>query len=67
MIPQNDTSKASNVVDTDQTIKHNGEHVISKKTTYNQLASVEQPSFKILGFEFAPIFIPLERRLQVTI
>ena len=28
-------------------------------------ASVEQPSFKLFGFEFAPIFIPIERRLQV--
>ena len=25
----------------------------------------EKPSFKLFGFEFAPLIIPLERRLQV--
>ena len=65
--PHNDTTKENNVVETKKTTKDNGEHMISKKTTYKKSASVEKPSFKILGFEFAPIFIPLERRLQVRI
>ena len=30
------------------------------------IVNVEQPSFKLFGFEFAPIFIPIERRLQVS-
>ena len=41
------------------------EKTSQKKYAYERIASVEQPSFKIFGFEFAPLFIPLERRLQV--
>ena len=38
-----------------------------KITNYKNetIASREQASFKIFGFEFAPVFIPIERRLQV--
>ena len=36
------------------------------KSKNKAIASVEQPSFKLFGFEFAPIFIPIERRLQVS-
>ena len=59
ILPQNVTMKGNNVVETDKTTKDNGEHMISTKTTYEKYVSVEQPSFKILGFEFAPIFILL--------
>ena len=41
------------------------EKASQKKYAYERIASMEQPSFKIFGFEFAPLFIPLERRLQV--
>ena len=41
------------------------EKASQKKYAYERIASIEQPSFKIFGFEFAPLFIPLERRLQV--
>ena len=41
------------------------EKTSQKKYAYERIASIEQPSFKIFGFEFAPLFIPLERRLQV--
>ena len=43
----------------------NAEKASQKKYAYERIASIEQPSFKIFGFEFAPLFIPLERRLQV--
>ena len=40
--------------------------VTDAKNKNKVIASVEQPSFKLFGFEFAPIFIPIERRLQVS-
>ena len=49
-------------VENDQNAK---EKASQKKYAYERIASIEQPSFKIFGFEFAPLFIPLERRLQV--
>ena len=47
-------------------VKIDGGNIQHKKYINERIASVEQPSFKIFGFEFAPLFIPIERRLQVT-
>ena len=48
------------------TVKEVGKNLSDAKKKNKAIASVEQPSFKLFGFEFAPIFIPIERRLQVS-
>ena len=66
-----ETSKMEAIGDVQQDVKMVAEGDVA--TTSNiqaryikeRIASVEQPSFKILGFEFAPLIIPIERRLQV--
>ena len=62
---QNNRAKETNVVVKKETLKE--EIKVDKITNYKNetIASREQASFKIFGFEFAPVFIPIERRLQV--
>ena len=61
-LQENGKNNTVEPVENDQTSK---EKASQKKYAYERIASIEQPSFKIFGFEFAPLFIPLERRLQV--
>ena len=65
-ISENDITKGNSLIN-GETAKDNGEHLISENIINEKVTTVEKPSFKIFGFEFAPIFIPLERRLQVII
>ena len=62
---QNNQEKEKNVVAKKETPKEEGKD--DKITNYKNetIASREKASFKIFGFEFAPVFIPIERRLQV--
>ena len=62
---QNNQEKETNAVVMKETLKEESKY--DKITNYKNetIASREQASFKIFGFEFAPIFIPIERRLQV--
>lgn len=63
---ENNVTKKSNTnADDTKPLKDNEGEIVHDKYINERIASVEQPSFKIFGFEFAPIFIPLERRLQV--
>ena len=59
-----DTEK-NNTIEPLKNGQNTKEKASPKKYAYERMASMEQPSFKIFGFEFAPLFIPLERRLQV--
>ena len=59
---ENENNSTIEPMENDQNAK---EKASQKKYAYERIASMEQPSFKIFGFEFAPLFIPLERRLQV--
>ena len=63
---QNSQAKETNVVVKKETLKEESND--DKITNYKNetIASREQASFKIFGFEFAPVFIPIERRLQVS-
>ena len=62
---QNNQEKEINAVVKKETLKEKSKD--DKITNYKNetIASREQASFKIFGFEFAPVFIPIERRLQV--
>ena len=62
-LQENEKNNTIEPMENDQTSK---EKELQKKHVYERIASIEQPSFKIFGFEFAPLFIPLERRLQVV-
>lgn len=61
-LQENEKNNTIEPMKNDQNAK---EKASQKKYAYERIASIEQPSFKIFGFEFAPLFIPLERRLQV--
>ena len=61
-LKENEKNNTIEPMENDQNAK---EKASQKKYAYERIASMEQPSFKIFGFEFAPLFIPLERRLQV--
>ena len=61
-LKENEMNDTIEPMENDQNAK---EKASQKKYAYERIASIEQPSFKIFGFEFAPLFIPLERRLQV--
>ena len=61
-LQENEKNNTIEPMENDQKAK---EKASQKKYAYERIASVEQPSFKIFGFEFAPLSIPLERRLQV--
>ena len=63
---QNNQEKETNAVVKKETPKEESKD--DKITNYKNetIASREQASFKIFGFEFAPVFIPIERRLQVS-
>ena len=61
-LQENEKNNTIELMENDQTSK---EKELQKKYAYERIASIEQPSFKIFGFEFAPLFMPLERRLQV--
>ena len=61
-LQENEKNNTIEPMENDQKAK---EKASQKKYAYERIASMEQPSFKIFGFEFAPLFIPLERRLQV--
>ena len=61
-LQENEKNNTIEPMENDQNAK---EKASQKKYAYERIASMEQPSFKIFGFEFAPLFIPLERRLQV--
>ena len=62
---QGDHYDKTKLVSITNTVKEVRKDVTDVKNKNKAIASVEQPSFKLFGFEFAPIFIPIERRLQV--
>ena len=64
---QNNQEKETNADVKKETPKEESKD--DKITNYKNetIASREQASFKIFGFEFAPVFIPIERRLQVNL
>ena len=61
-----DQDDKTKLVSITNTVKEVGKNLSDAKKKNKAIASVEQPSFKLFGFEFAPIFIPIERRLQVS-
>ena len=62
---QNNREMATNLASKIKTLKNTKDVEQDVNHKLRKIASVEQPSFKLFGFEFAPIFIPIERRLQV--
>ena len=62
---QNNQEKEINAVVKKETLKEKSKDDKINNYKNETIASREQASFKIFGFEFAPVFIPIERRLQV--
>ena len=63
---QGDQCNKTKLLGIKNNVKDVRKDVTDAKNKNKVIASVEQPSFKLFGFEFAPIFIPIERRLQVS-
>lgn len=62
---QNNQEKETKAIEKKETLKKEIKEDKIANYKNETIASREQASFKIFGFEFAPVFIPIERRLQV--